>query len=109
MKRILLLLLAVCLLTILGCAGAQVKTDNTVSEKKGQVTGKYFNPLSTDIYLELKDDGTFYDKFGSRSSNGKYVVNGNRVIFTLETGRTFECTFEGKSLVTKEGFRYTKQ
>jgi hypothetical protein len=109
MKRFLLLLLTGCLLTILGCAGAQVKTDESVSEKPYQISGKYFNPLSTTIYLELKDDGTVYDKFGDRSANGKYVIEGNRVIFTLETGRTFECTIDGKSLITKEGFRYTKQ
>jgi hypothetical protein len=98
-----------CLLTILGCASVQIKTDKDVSEKPNQISGKYFNPLSTDIYLELKDDGTVYDKFGSRSANGKYVIDGKRVIFTLESGRTFECIIDGKSLFTKEGFRYSKQ
>jgi hypothetical protein len=96
-------------LTFFGCAGAQVKTDENESEIKYPISGKYFNQLSTDIYLELKDDGTFYDKFGSRSANGKYVVDGNRVIFTLETGKTFECVINGKSLYSKEGFRYSKQ
>jgi hypothetical protein len=109
MKRILLLLLTGCLLTILGCAGAQVKTEKNASEITYPITGKYFNPLTTDIYLELKDDGTFYDQFGKKSLNGTYVRDGNRVIFTLETGRTFECTLEGKSLITKEGSRFTKQ
>ena len=109
MKRILLLLLTGCFLTFLGCAGAQVKTDKNVSEKKPQIAGKYFNPLTTDIYIELKDDGTYNDKFGKRSSNGKYVIDGNRVILTSESGKTFEYKIEGKSLITKEGFRYTKQ
>ena len=108
MKRILLLLLAGCLLTILGCAGAQVKTDNSAGEKKQQIAGTYYNPFSEDIYLELKEDGTLFDKFGTRTANGKYVVKNNHVIFTLDTGRTFECTFDGKSLITKEGIKYSR-
>ena len=109
MKRILLLLLAVSLLTILGCSGSQVKPDISASEKKEPITGKYFNPLTTHIYLELKDDGTFNDRFGKRSANGKYVVDGNHVTLKYETGTNVEYTLEGKSLITKEGFRYTKQ
>jgi len=109
MKRILLLLLAGCLLTILGCAEAQVKTDSQMNEQKFQIAGKYFNPFTADIYLELLDDGTFHDIFGKRTAEGKYTVAGNTVKFTLENGRTFECTIDGNSLVTKEGIKYTKR
>lgn len=109
MKRISLLLLTVCLLTILGCAGTQVVTDKKMGEEKYQVAGKYINPLTASIYLDLKDDGTFYDAFGRKGLSGKYVVNENRVMFTLETGREFECTIDGNSLITSDGFRYTKK
>jgi uncharacterized protein involved in tellurium resistance len=111
MKRILVMLLTGCSLSILGCAGAPVRTGESVSvsDKAIQVTGKYVNPMSSEIYIELKDDGTFNDKFGKRSTHGKYVVDGNRAIFTTESGFIFEFIVEGKSLVSKDGGRLTRQ
>ena len=114
MKQILLMLLTGCLLIILGCASAPVKTDNiktdnSISYKDVKVTGKYFNPMLQTIYIELKDDGTFDDRFGRRSTTGKYVVDGNRVIFSPKTGNTYEYVIEGKSLIYKDGGRLTRQ
>ncbi len=109
MKQIVLMLLTGCLLIILGCASAPVKTDNNVSYKDVQVAGKYFNKMSKAIYIELKGDGTFIDRFGSRSTTGKYVVDGNRVTLTPITGKADEYVIEGKSLVYKDGSRLTRQ
>ena len=108
-KRILLLLLTGCLLALSGCANTPGKTGENESAKEFQVTGKYLNQMTSDIDIELKDDGTFSNIFGKRSAYGKYVLNGNRVIFTLESGKTFEFAIEGKSLISKEGTRFTRQ
>jgi hypothetical protein len=109
MKKILLMLLTGSLFIILGCTSAPVKTDNSVSYKDVKVTGKYFNLMSQAIYIELKDDGTFDDRFGNRSITGKYVVDGNRVILTPNTGKIYEYVIEGKSLIYKDGGRLTRQ
>jgi hypothetical protein len=103
------MLLTGCLLTLSGCAGIPGKFGRNVSDKGFQVTGKYLNAITSDIYIELKDDGTYYDKFGKRSSSGRYVTAGNRVIFTSESGKTFELVIEGKSLISKEGAMFTRQ
>jgi hypothetical protein len=109
LKRILLMLLTGGFLTLLGCANAPGKIGKNESDKEFQVTGKYVNAITSDIYIELKEDGTFYDKFGKRSSHGKYVIDGNRVIFTSASGKTFEFVIEGKSLISKEGARLIRQ
>jgi len=109
MRKGLLMLLTVGLLTLLGCAGTPGKAGKSVSVKESQLTGKYGNPMSADIYIEFKDDGTFCDKFGSRSACGKYVRDGNHVTLILESGTSFDFVVEGNALVTKEGGRYTKQ
>ena len=109
MKRILSMLLTGCLLTLLGCADAPGKFGKNVSDNESQVTGKYLNELTSAMYIELKDDGTFDYKFGKRSTNGKYVIDGNRVICTPESGKIFEIVIEGKSLIFKDGGRLTRQ
>ena len=103
------MLLTGCLLTLLGCANAPGKIGKNVSDNEFQVTGKYLNAMTSEIYIELKDDGIFYDKFGKRSAYGKYVIDGNRVILTWESGKTYEFVIEGKSLINKEGIRLTRQ
>lgn len=109
MKRILLMLLTGCLLTFFGCSNALVKTGVNMSEKGSQVTGKYVHMMSPVIYIELKDDGTYCHQFGKRSICGKYVIDGNHVIFTFESGKPWEFVIEGKSLISKEGDKFTKQ
>ena len=109
MKQILLILLTGGLLIISGCASTPVKTDNNVIKKDVNITGRYFSPMSQAIYIELKDDGTFEDRFGSRSATGKYVTLDNRVIFTPNTGKPYEYVLDGKALVYKDGSRFTKQ
>jgi hypothetical protein len=129
MKLILLVLLNGCLLMILGCASAPVKTDtiktdtiktddtttdtiktdSNISYTYVSVAGKYFNPLSPVIYIELKDDGTFDDRFGKRSTTGKYVIDGNRVIFTPKSGNTYEYMIDGNSLVYKDGGKLNRK
>jgi hypothetical protein len=120
LKRILLMLLTGCLLIIFGCSNAPVRTGNNVNENESQVTGKnvsenesqvsgkYVHERTTDILIELKDDGTYCHKFGKRSKCGKYEIDGNRVILKLEKGNTYELKIEGKSLIDNEGLRYTK-
>ncbi len=97
------MLLIVCLLTIFGCSSAQIKNGQNVGEKETRITGRYVNVMTPEIYIELKDDGTFYQKFGKRSKSGRYVIDGNRVIFDSEPNS--ELTIEGNSLVNREGVR----
>jgi len=64
MKHILLTLLTGCLPIMWGCASAPVqtdtiktdviKTDTSISSKDVTITGKYLNPLSSVIYIELR-------------------------------------------------------
>ncbi len=109
MKRLLFVLLTGGMLATLGCISAPAKTDKNVSEKETVVTGKYVHMMTPDIYIELNSDGTFCHKFGKRNKCGKYVIDGNRVIFDSET--KFEMEIEGNSLVSKEGAgsKYIKQ
>jgi hypothetical protein len=109
LKRILLMLLIGCLLTIFGCSNAPVKSDKNVSVNEPQVSGKYVLGAASIIFIELKNDGSFNHQFGKRHSYGKYVIDGNRVILKYENGITYELIFEGKSLTDKEGGRFTKQ
>jgi hypothetical protein len=121
LKQILLLMLTGCLLTIFGCghdpgqAGKNVGekepqvTGKNVSEKDSQITGKYLHVMTPEIYIELKDDGTYCHIFGKRSKCGKYVRDGNRVIFKSENGVTFGFEIKGKSLISDEGAGFTKQ
>jgi hypothetical protein len=115
------MLFAGCVLTVSGCGNVPVKTDTNVSEadtpvtariatdKVTPVTGKYYNKITPIIFIELNDDGTFCDRFGKRSKCGTYVINGNRVILTMEKSKTIELTIEGNSLVFSDGAKYTKQ
>ncbi|GFE62756.1 DUF4923 family protein [Geobacter sp. AOG2] len=114
MKQIMVMLVIGGLLTLMGCAGAaQGGTGKSaIGETKLQVTGKYVNIMASTVSIELKEDGTFTNRFGKRSSQGKYVVKGNHVIFTTgpgKTGQTFEFVLEGDSLMSKEGARFKKE
>jgi hypothetical protein len=107
LKRTLFVLLTGCVLTIFGCISSPVKTGKNEAEVGTGVTGKYVHVAAPNIYIELKDDGTFCHKFGKRNKCGKYVINGNRVIFDSEA--QFELEIEGNSLISKEGAKYIKQ
>ena len=78
------------------------------SGKAFPVTGTYLNKMTPIINIELKEDGTFCQKFGNRAAYGKYTVDGDRVIFTPETGKPFEFTIKENTLQSKEGARFIK-
>ncbi|HTP64076.1 MAG TPA: hypothetical protein VMJ66_01705 [Geobacteraceae bacterium] len=107
MKRTLFLLVTGCLLAMSGCSSAPVKTEKNVSEKEAAVTGKYVHSIAPNIYIELKDDGTYCHHFGKKTKCGNYVVDGKRVIFDSE--KKFEMEIEGNSLISKEGATFIKQ
>ena len=94
---------------ISGCANTPVKADNSVSYKDIKVTGRFFSPMSKGIYLDLHEDGTYRHRFGSRSVSGKYVVKGNHIILTSETGSVSECIIEGNYLLYNDGSRLIRQ
>jgi len=103
------MLLAGCLMTLSGCANIPAQADKSVSVKPLQVTGRYVNAMSSEIYIDFKADGTFNDKFGRRSVTGKYVQEGNRVILTPTAGKVFEYTIDGNSIVSTDGGRLIRQ
>jgi len=111
MKQIPVMLLTGCLLALLGGAGALAGTDDksVTGDATLQVTGTYVNVMASNVRIELKTDGTYSDRFGKRSSQGKYVVKGNKVVFTSGAGKTFEFVIEGDSLMSKEGARFKRQ
>jgi len=109
MKISLSMLLAVCLMTLSGCANVSAQADKSVSAKPLQVSGRYLNAMTSEIYVEFKADGTFVDRFGSRSVSGTYVMDGNRVILTPKGGKVFEYTVDGNSIVSKDGGRLTRK
>ncbi len=104
MKRAVSMVVLGCFLTIMGCSSAPVKTGQKLNdEHETRVAGKYVNVMTPEIYIDLKDDGTYYQKFGKRSRNGHYVMDGNRIIFDAETNS--ELRIEGNSLLSREGVR----
>lgn len=103
------MLLAGCLLNLLGCASAPSRTGKNISGKEVSVTGTYVNAMSPAINIELKEDGTFCNKFGKRVTYGKYIIDGDRAIFTSDSGKTFEFMIKEKALQTKEGAQFIRQ
>ena len=90
---LIVILLVVCLLV--GCS----KT----------VAGKYVNEKNPKDYLELKSDGTFFVQEGSMGMAGKYEIEGNQITLKTDIGLATRGKIEGKTIIDKDGDRWTKQ
>jgi hypothetical protein len=92
--RYLVPLISLCVaLTIIGC----------------DHTGKYINEKQPQNYFELKKNGIFIIVQGDVSKSGKYVMDGNNVILTLDSGGTAKGKIEGKTFIDNGGGRFTLQ
>jgi len=79
------------------------------SECTASVAGKYVSEKNARNYLELKSDGTFYLHEGFTDFAGKYEVEGSQITLKTEMGFASRGTIEGKTLIDKDGVRWTKQ
>ncbi len=70
--------------------------------------GKYVDEKNTKDYTELKNDGTFVVQQGALTANGKYSIDGKRLILTLNSGEVVEGKIEGKTIIDNGGSRSTK-
>ena len=80
-----------------------------LNETDSQFAGKYVNEKDSKVSIELKSDGTFFFENGGKPLKGKYSIEGKRFKFKFDTGESDEQKFEGKTIITREGVRYTKQ
>ena len=71
--------------------------------------GKYVSEKNPKNYLELKSDGTFFLQEGSLGVTGKYEIEGSQITFKMDMGLASRGNIEGKTLIDKDGDRWTKQ
>jgi hypothetical protein len=71
--------------------------------------GKYFRQNSPQDYTELKSDGTFLIHQSDFNGDGKYKINGKRLILTLSTGVVVEGNIELKTMIDNRGNVWEKK
>jgi hypothetical protein len=91
------LIILCCALTLLGC------------NRNSTSTGKYFGEKKPQEFTELKKDGTFLIHQKNLDANGKYSIDGKRLILKLSSGEIVEGNIEGNTIIDNEGGRLTKQ
>jgi len=74
-----------------------------------EVSGKYMNEKNPKDYLELKSDGTFFSQEGPMGIAGKYVVEGDQITLKTDMGFASRGKIKGKTIIDREGERWTKQ
>jgi len=80
-----------------------------ISCSKTGVSGKYVNEKNPKDYLELKSDGTFFSQEGPMGIAGKYEVEGDQITLKTDMGFASRGKIQGKTIIDKDGDRWTKQ
>ena len=75
------------------------------------ISGKYINKTqNVEQYIELHQDGTFYQKSAYSNEEGTYKVEGNIVRACFSSGwGCSEFTIDGHALVSKNKIRLVKE
>lgn len=93
------LLVLWCVLAMFGCNRGSTST----------IAGKYVDEKKSQDFTELKTDGTFLIQQENQSANGKYSIDGKRLILTMSSGEVVEGKIDGKTIIDNGGSRLTKQ
>lgn len=70
---------------------------------KKSETRTYVNKANEYEYIELKADGTFFVQQKEYSFWGKYEIDGNNIIFKLESGLAAKARINGEKIIDDEG------
>src|SRR6266436_3381452 len=73
------------------------------------MSGKYVSEKNPKNYVELKSDGTYFLQEGSMGVTGKYEVEGGQITLKTDMGFASRGNIEGKTIIDKDGDRWTKQ
>lgn len=73
-------------------------------------TGRYFREDKNKRYIELHNDGSFFlHERKKREFRGKYTINGKKITFSLDSGKTVHMTIENNLLTDQQGRRWKKK
>lgn len=96
-----------CRLTLLIMIVGIIGTLTDCSNKN--VSGKYISIKHPRDYIELDPGGPFILHDTRIGHAGKYEARGGRITLTYDTGLVRSAKIEGKSIIFKDGDRWTKQ
>lgn len=71
---------------------------------------RYYNSFSHDYYLELRDDGTFYDHdMNNMDVTGKYEISGTTITLKRSGGLSAKHgTINGNAITDPDGTKWVK-
>jgi uncharacterized protein YxeA len=72
---------------------------------------RYYNSYNKDYYLELRDDGTFYDKdMSNMEVTGKYNISGTSITLRPNGGLPARyATVSGNTITDPDGDKWVKE
>lgn len=79
------------------------------AEQMSSVSGRYISEKSPERFRELKSDGTFLVQEGQVGATGTYKVANKQITLMVTNGVTITSNLDGKSMIDRDGERYTRQ
>lgn len=95
-----IIIAAILLISVFIIFGCSKSAKNQVNGNP--ISGKYFFKKNKNVYLELKDDGSFALYQGGRAISGTFKLKGNALSFAPDYAKPTSATIAGKTITFKK-------